>query len=251
MIRKRTSLDKLFLFLLFVFGCAHGLGRRPASDLHDLDGRLSKYKSKPALLNGPNCVQASAYLLGITDRMTFMTLEELKVLLDKSKCQKLDDRAHVLSRDLAVITQKLVLSDKTSDEELVHAFVWANYPDEVYSRTGRLSGFDLERTKFSTIEKWQQFNRKCLDNAALCSTMHITHYRCPENMAIQETSPELRDSRLLLEKWIFDGNFPTEQDVSKMKQKLEIVFKKTKALTKEHEEARSLMYQLQILADPD
>lgn len=225
--------------------------------------RLENYLRVTPQKDGPNCFQATAYITGLTNRMTYMSDQEFTRLLKKFNCQKIEKSSPPRSGDIGLLSSDFAQNNGMKNYE--HAFIWDRYPDFLLEKIGSYSSFKLKQSHIRESEQWTMFKKECLINPDNCP-LKLTNYRCPEYLAEKAFagSNPLSQHTRTVEEWLFTSRSPSRSELSQLIVELQIIIQRDSDEVKkesntnllesyllEKEEALSLLRQIQILKDPN
>jgi hypothetical protein len=225
--------------------------------------RMEFYFRAQPKSDGPNCFQATAFVTGLSNRMTYMSDQEFTWLLKKFRCEKLEKHDSVKSGDIGLLSSDF--SQKNGMKNYEHAFIWDRFPDYLVEKIGSYSSFKLKQTHIRESEQWTMFKKECLSDPDKCP-LKLTNYRCPEYLAEKayEGSNYLSQQSKTVEGWLQSAYSPNKNELEQLMSELQkVIIHHTEEIKKESnrnllesyslekEEALSLIQQLQIIKDPN
>ncbi len=222
--------------------------------------RLENYLKVAPQKDGPNSFQVTAFITGLTNRMTYMSDQEFVWLLKKFNCQKIEDHTALKSGDIGLLSNNITHNGTKNYE---HAFIWDRYPELVVEKIGSYSTFKVKQSHIRESEQWTMFKKECLTSPDMCP-LKLTNYRCPQYLAekVPMGSHPLNQLTRAIEEWMFNSHSLSKIDLSELTQELQAIIKNNShEITKqkntnlfesyslEKEEALSLLRQIEIFKD--
>ena len=210
--------------------------------------RFERYLKSSIDQDGPNCFHATAYITGLTNRITYMSDQEFVGLLKKFNCQKIEKHEALKSGDIGLLSSDFSKINGMKNYE--HAFIWDRYPDYLIEKIGSYSSFKLKQSHINESSEWTLFKKECLSNPDKCS-LKLTNYRCPQYLAEKpyQGSDQLKALSQTVENWLRSTDTPSEEKMTQMELELKNIVSHSTSEIKE--EALSLLRQVKILQDPN
>jgi hypothetical protein len=262
------------LFLVKIVFYSFCLNAAPVTNSFDLNNvpsalprkyqeRLENYLRASPDKDGPNCFQATAFITGLTNRMTYMSDIEFFWLLKKFNCKELQKNDVPQSGDIGLLSSDF--SKRNEMKHYEHAFVWDRFPDYLVEKIGSYSSFKLKQTHIRESEQWTLFKKECLIEPDKCA-LKLTNFRCPQYLAekVYNGSNALEQQSRTVEEWLRSKHLPPKKDLSQLVLELKSLLSRNseqinkqsninlfESYSLENEEARSLLRQVQILMDPN